>query len=79
MSMWETAKNVFRKDEMWTMKDGTRIAVSDMTERHAKNVLRLVIRRIVAHNNKANSTYKLYDEIMLGDGDWEIDPDIGDK
>ena len=30
-------------DEIWVMKDGTEIQVRDMTEDHAKNVLRMLI------------------------------------
>lgn len=33
-------------DEIWTTRDGRKIAVGDMTEEHARNTLRLVIRRI---------------------------------
>ena len=32
------------KDEIWTMKDGTKIAVNDMSEGHVRNALRMVIR-----------------------------------
>lgn len=32
------------RDEIWTMKDGTKIAVGDMEERHVRNALRMVIR-----------------------------------
>lgn len=32
------------KDEQWTMKDGKEIAVSDMSEEHVKNILRMLIR-----------------------------------
>jgi hypothetical protein len=32
-------------EELWTMRDGTQIAVGDMTEQHAKNCLRMLIRR----------------------------------
>ena len=34
-----------RKDEVWTTKDGRKIAVGDMSEEHAKNILRLLIRQ----------------------------------
>lgn len=40
------------KDEEWTMKDGKKIMVEDMDERHAKNCLRLMIRRVNEHNLK---------------------------
>ncbi len=32
-------------DEIWTMRDGTKIAVSDMEESHVRNALRMVIRK----------------------------------
>lgn len=32
------------KDEIWTKRDGTKIAVSDMDESHVRNALRMVIR-----------------------------------
>lgn len=32
------------KDEIWTMRDGTKIAVGDMDESHVRNALRMVIR-----------------------------------
>lgn len=32
-------------DEIWITRDGTRITVSDMTEQHAKNALRMCIRQ----------------------------------
>lgn len=31
-------------DEIWTMRDGTKIKVGDMTESHARNTLRMIIR-----------------------------------
>lgn len=33
------------KDEVWVQRNGTPILICDMTEEHAKNVLRLVLRR----------------------------------
>ena len=33
-----------KKDEMWTQRDGTKIAVGDMDESHVRNALRMVIR-----------------------------------
>ena len=33
-------------DVKWTQKDGTPIAVCEMTEQHAKNALRVAIKRI---------------------------------
>lgn len=33
-------------DEIWITKDGSKIAVADMTENHAKNALRLLLRKI---------------------------------
>lgn len=31
-------------DEIWTTRDGTRIAVGDMTEGHVRNALRMILR-----------------------------------
>lgn len=33
------------KDEIWTQKDGTKIAVGDMTEEHVRNALRMILRK----------------------------------
>lgn len=33
-----------RGDEIWTMIDGTEIAVNDMSEAHVRNALRMIIR-----------------------------------
>lgn len=32
-------------DEIWTTKDGTKIAVADMDEEHVRNVLRMLLRK----------------------------------
>lgn len=32
-------------DEIWTMRDGTQIAVRDMDENHVRNALRMVLRK----------------------------------
>ena len=37
-------------DQQWTMQDGTLINVGDMSERHAKNCLRMLMRSVDAHN-----------------------------
>jgi ABC-type sugar transport system ATPase subunit len=46
-------------DEIWIMRDGTRIAVGDMEESHVRNALRLMLRnerrrqeRKAPHNRK---------------------------
>jgi hypothetical protein len=31
-------------DELWTQRDGTKIAVGDMSESHVRNALRMVLR-----------------------------------
>ncbi len=33
------------KEEIWTTADGRQLRVADMTEEHAKNALRMMIRR----------------------------------
>jgi len=35
-------------EEVWTTRDGSKILVRDMTEEHAKNALRMAIRKIRA-------------------------------
>ena len=36
---------MLKNDEEWITKDGKKIMVGDMTEEHAKNVLRMLLRR----------------------------------
>jgi len=45
------------KEEYWTMRNGERIAIGDMTESHAKNLLRKLIRedRIIPPLQPLNS------------------------
>ena len=38
-------------DQQWQMEDGTMINVGDMSERHAKNCLRMLMRSVDAHNH----------------------------
>ena len=42
-------------DEEWITKDGRTILVRDMTEQHAKNALRLMIRRANYEQAEADS------------------------
>ena len=39
-------------DEQWTRRNGTKIWVEDMTEEHAKNCLRLLMRRVDVYNQQ---------------------------
>ena len=48
---------------LWTMKDGTKIEVDDMTEAHAKNCLKLLMRR--------NNSEIQAEANALGIQDWE--------
>ena len=41
------------KDEIWVTKNGQKVAVSDMTEKHAKNALRMLIRRVNGADEEA--------------------------
>ncbi len=41
---YQSAPNENLKDETWIMKDGSKIKVSDMSEEHVRNTLRLLIR-----------------------------------
>jgi hypothetical protein len=50
------------KDELWTMADGTEIWVREMSESHAKNALRLMIRR-ARGRGLDRDTLDLMDEI----------------
>jgi hypothetical protein len=54
-----------KTDEYWTMRNGKQIAIGDMTESHAKNLLRKLIRedRII-FKSKDN------DLLPTGDGEW---------
>lgn len=56
------------KDEYWKQKNGDKILVGDMTEGHAKNTLRMIIRK----NNKAIE-YQMMRPIfdMIAESDWE--------
>ena len=53
------------KEQHWTMRNGKQIAIGDMTESHAKNLLRKLIRedRII---------FKSEDDELLptGSGEW---------
>lgn len=53
-------------DEVWTMKDGRKIAVCDMSESHAKNALRLVLRRAreLKASNKNTQMKSLYEAFI---------------
>jgi ABC-type sugar transport system ATPase subunit len=53
-------------DEKWKMKDGRTIMVNDMTESHAKNCLRMMIRQ------RNQCSCNDYDYV-------ELDDDWGDK
>lgn len=63
------------KDEIWTMKDGTKIAVSDMSESHVRNALRMVIRNM----NKAKARAALRRAAALAGDDWMTVGDIQDE
>lgn len=40
-----TVNNPTVQDEIWTMRDGTKIAVGDMDEDHVRNTLRMIMRQ----------------------------------
>ena len=52
-------------DLVWTTRDGTGIPVRDMTEEHAKNALRMMMRK---HPNLSREPDELPDEDLLVDG-----------
>jgi hypothetical protein len=51
-------------DEIWTMKDGTEIAVGDMSESHVRNTLRMLLRK----QRESQEKWMEYDQ-----EDWERD------
>jgi len=55
-------------DEIWTQKNGVKIAVGDMTEAHAKNTLRFIIRKnnIAIRNQMIRPIADL-----IANSDWE--------
>lgn len=42
------------KEEYWETKNGSKIAVGDMDEKHVRNTLRLLIRKIAEENLDQN-------------------------
>lgn len=48
-------------DEIWTMRDGTKIAVGDMGESHVRNALRMVIR---TSRKKKERAFRLLDDVF---------------
>jgi hypothetical protein len=68
------------KDEEWTMKDGTKIMVEDMSESHAKNCLRVLMRRIDKHN-AGNAAIRFHRDIKSLDNDLDsiLHDDYGDR
>ena len=75
-----------QKDVMWTMKDGTKIQIKDMSESHAKNCLRLMIRRVRDYNSQIKERQSIDDFNAVNnermedwmDDDW-MDDDWGDR
>lgn len=51
-------------DEIWTTRDGRKIAVGDMEESHVRNALRMLLR---ARRKKAERLRERYDD-DIGDG-----------
>lgn len=77
MSMWEDISNDYayemycnKKYGIWTMRDGTEIAVSDMTTNHIKNCMRLV--------GEKNEWFKIFSDelnrrgVMMDSSAWEL-------
>lgn len=64
-------------DEVWIMKDGSEITVGDMTGDHAKNCLRLLLRRqqisSVREDFRLQDLDKLYYDMMWDDLKWGKD------
>ena len=55
-------------DLIWTTADGTQIAVEDMTEAHAKNCLRVLMRRNSLQNNIAALPSMIDDDLICSPG-----------
>lgn len=55
-----------KKEEYWTMKDGTEIAVGDMEEEHVRNALRMVIRR---HRESDSEYWEVWKQVKQW-GEW---------
>lgn len=48
------------EDEIWVTKDGRKIAVSDMSENHVRNALRMILR------NARKKRERVMDELLEG-------------
>ena len=48
--MSKSGLKVATVDRLWAMEDGTMIRVGDMSENHAKNCLRVLMRRVDEYN-----------------------------
>lgn len=62
---------MLKNDEEWITKDGKKIMVGDMTEKHAKNCLRLMLRRVRKYKRSKHqyANDMLRDEIKSAFGD----------
>ena len=68
------------KDEIWTMKDGTKIAVGDMSESHVRNALRMVIRnhnKQMAHA-RLRKAARLFCDVASAGGHEDLEMSLGD-
>ena len=54
-------------DEQWIMKDGTKIWVNDMDEGHAKNTLRMMIRKFNKLKEFSTVAYDCRDDDWFDD------------
>jgi len=57
-------KDMKMNKQYWTTKEGTEISVDDMTEAHAKNILKMLIRRM----NDEDDSELTYGELLDHDG-----------
>jgi len=64
------------EDEIWTMKDGSKIQVGEMTEDHAKNALRMVLRN---RRKKLQRAFPIADESFGGQDNHAILADLQAK
>lgn len=49
-------------DEIWTTKEGDLINIQDLSEEHAKNIIRMMLRNNREYINKLDNLYKILEE-----------------
>lgn len=62
-------------DEIWTTKDGQKIAVGDMDEGHVRNALRLMLRN--KRKDREVLQDQLWDDPFVGYDGWGDEKPVG--